>query len=106
MLRISSSDTRFKRRLILEGKLVEPWVGEFREVCRQANQTLEGRKLVIDLTDVTVISCEAESILSDLIVQGAKFCCGGILIRHVLKRLARKCHDLHGSLADPARSKV
>jgi hypothetical protein len=105
MLRISTSDTRFKRRLILEGKLVEPWLGEFREVCRQASETLEGRKLVIDLTDVTVISCEAESILSDLIVQGAKFSCGGILIKHVLKRLARKCHDSHGSLPHPARAK-
>ena len=54
MLRISTIDTRFQRRLILEGKLVEPWLGEFREVCRKANETLEGRKLVIDLTDVTV----------------------------------------------------
>ena len=105
MLRISTSDTRVQRRLILEGKLVEPWLGEFREVCRKAHETLEGRKLVIDLTDVTVISCEAESILSDLIVQGAKFSCGGILIRHVLKRLARKCHDSYGSLAYPAQSK-
>ena len=104
MLRISTVETRFQRRLILEGKLVEPWLSEFRQVCRNANETLEGRKLVIDLTDLTVIGCEAESILSDLIVQGAKFSCGGVLIRHVLKRLARKCRDSHKSLAGPARS--
>jgi hypothetical protein len=104
MLRISTIDTRFQRRLILEGRLVEPWLGELRDVCRNANETLEGRKLVIDLTDVTVISCEAESTLSDLIVQGAKFSCGGVLIRHVLKRLARKCRERHKGLARPASS--
>jgi hypothetical protein len=95
MLRISTIDMRFERRLILEGKLVEPWLGELREVCRNANETLEGRKLVIDLADVTVIGCEAESTLSALMQQGAKFSCGGILIKHVLKRLARKCRDPH-----------
>jgi hypothetical protein len=104
MLRISTIDTRFQRRLILEGKLVEPWLGELREVCRHANETLEGRRLVIDLTDVTVIGCEAEGTLSDLILQGAKFSCGGILIRHVLKRLSRKCRDSSKSLARPGRS--
>jgi hypothetical protein len=101
MLRISTIDTRFRRKLILEGKLVEPWLGEFREVCRKANETLEGRKLVIDLTDVTVIGCSAENTLSELMQQGAKFSCGGVLIKHVLKRLSRRCH---GSLRDQRHS--
>jgi hypothetical protein len=97
MLRISTIETRFQRRLVLEGKLVEPWLGELREVYRKAMATLDGRKLVIDLTDVTVISCEAESALSELIEQGARFSCGGVLIKHVLKRLARRCHSPHGT---------
>jgi anti-anti-sigma regulatory factor len=98
MLRISTIETRFQRRLVLEGKLVEPWVGEFREVYRKAIATLAGRKLVIDLTDVTVIGCEAESVLSELMQQGAKFSCGGVLIKHVLKRLARRCRSAHGTV--------
>lgn len=102
MLRISTIDTRFQRRLILEGKLVEPWLGELRDVCRTASQTLEGRKLVIDLTDVTVISCEAESTLSELMQQGAKFSCGGVLIKHLLKQLARRCHGSHKRVRHPA----
>jgi hypothetical protein len=96
-------DTRFRRRLILEGKLVEPWLGELREVCRNSIETLEGRKLVIDLSGVTVIGCEAESTLSALMLQGAKFSCGGVLVKHVLKRLALKCRGPHKSLAHPAR---
>jgi hypothetical protein len=104
MLRISTIDTEFQRKLILEGKLVEPWLGEFREVCRKAKETLEGRKLVIDLTDVTVIGCEAESTLSELMQQGAKFSSSGVLIRHVLKRLARRCFGSHKSSAHLANS--
>lgn len=104
MLRISTIDTRTQRRLVLEGKLVEPWLGELREAFRGASETLEGRKLVVDLTDVTVISCEAESTLSELMEQGAKFSCDGILIKHMLRKLARRCHGSHGQLREPANS--
>jgi anti-anti-sigma regulatory factor len=104
MLRISTIDTRFQRKLILEGKLVEPWLGEFREVCRNASETLKDRKLVIDLSDVTVIGCEAEGALSELIQQGAKFSCGGVFIKHVVKRLARRCRGPQKNLAQSANS--
>jgi len=104
MLRISTIDTRTQRRLVLEGKLVEPWLAELREAFRSASETLEGRKLVVDLTDVTVISCEAESTLSELMQQGAKFSCGGILIKHMLKKLARRCHGSTSRLSQPASS--
>jgi len=102
MLRISTMDTRSQRRLVLEGKLVEPWLSELEEAFRKAGESLEGRKLVIDLTDVTVISCEAESTLSALIEQGAKFSCGGVLIKHVLKKLGRRCHESRKVLRQPA----
>jgi hypothetical protein len=104
MLRISTIDTRFKRRIILEGKLVEPWLGELREVWRKANEALEGRTLLIDLTDVTVIGCEAENALSELIQQGAKFSCGGVLVKHVLRQLARRCHGSRRELRRPVTS--
>jgi len=104
MLRISTIDTRLQRKLILEGKLVEPWLSELRDVCRKANDTLEGRKLVIDLTDVTVIGCEAETTLSELMQQGAKFACGGVLVKHLLKQLSRRCHGARKDLRHSANS--
>jgi hypothetical protein len=104
MLRISTIDTRVQRKLILEGKLVEPWLGELREVFRKASATLEGRKLVIDLTDVTVISCEAEGTLTEFMQQGAKFSCGRVLIKHVLKQLSRRCHGSNKDLRHSANS--
>lgn len=104
MLRISTIDTPAQRKLVLEGKLVEPWLGELREAFHNASQTLEGRKLVVDLTDVTVISCDAETTLSELMQRGAKFSCSGILIKHMLKKLARRCHGSHERLREPASS--
>jgi anti-anti-sigma regulatory factor len=91
MFKISIVDTPAQRRLVVEGKLSGPWVPELRTTCRNAMRDLEGRKLVIDLSSLTVISREGEEAIVDLMKEGAKFSCSGVLTRHVLKRLARRC---------------
>jgi hypothetical protein len=91
MFKISTFDTPSQRKLLVEGRLTEPWVGELRTTWRNANHDLDGRKLVIDLSSLTVISREGEDAIFDLMKQGAKFSCAGILTKHVLKGLARKC---------------
>jgi anti-anti-sigma regulatory factor len=91
MFRISMVDTPAQRRLVVEGKLSDPWVTELRTTCKSAMRDLEGRKLVIDLSSLTVISREGEDAIVDLMKEGAKFSCAGVLTRHVLKRLARRC---------------
>jgi hypothetical protein len=91
MFRISIVDTPMHRRLVVEGKLSDPWVAEFRATCGNAKRDLEGRRLVIDLRSLTVISREGEDAIVDLMKEGARFSCAGILTRHVLKRLARRC---------------
>lgn len=93
MLKITTIDTRSERRLVVEGKLAQPWVGELRTTWGRASEDLEGRKLVIDLQDATVISQEGEAELFQLMRDGAKFSCCGVLTRHVLKRLAHRCHS-------------
>jgi anti-anti-sigma regulatory factor len=92
MFKISIVDTRSKRKLVVEGRLSDPWVDELRTTWRNASRDLEGRTLVIDLSSLTVISREGEGAIFDLMKQGAKFSCGGVLTRHVLKQLAVKCH--------------
>jgi anti-anti-sigma regulatory factor len=91
MFKISIVDTPAQRRLVVEGKLSEPWIDELRATWRNTTRDLAGRKLVIDLSSLTVISREGEDAIFDLMKSGAKFCCAGILTRHVLKRLARRC---------------
>src|SRR6516164_4245068 len=91
MFKISIVDTQGERRLVLEGTLICPWTAEVESVWRSAGEQLQGRKLIIDLTNVTRISREGENTLCELMREGAKFSCADVLTRHVLKQLARRC---------------
>lgn len=91
MLKISIINKRSERRLVVEGKLVQPWVGELRRTWRSAGEDLQGRKLVIDLSNATVISRDGEDELLGLMREGAKVSCCGVLTRYVVKQLAHRC---------------
>jgi hypothetical protein len=91
MLKISTINRRLERRLVVEGKLVDPWVGELGKTWRSASADLGGRKLVIDLSNATMISPEGEAELLELMKEGAKFSCCGVLTKYVVKRLAHRC---------------
>jgi len=91
MFKISIVDTRSQRKLVVEGKLIEPWVPELVAARRDAALDLDGRKLIIDLNSLTLISREGEDTILDLMRQGVKFSCGSICTRHLLRRLAREC---------------
>lgn len=93
MFKISITETPCKRTLLVEGKLIPPWAAELQRVWRNANKDLDGRKLAIDLSDVTTINPEGEDTLFDLMKEGAKFTCCGVLTKHVVKRLARRSHS-------------
>jgi hypothetical protein len=91
MFRISIVDSGSQRRLVLEGKLISPWTQDVEAAWKAAAQRPDRRKLVIDLTNVTLISRDGENTLFRLMNDGAKFACGDVLTRHVLKQLARRC---------------
>jgi len=90
MFKISIVDTRSQRMLVVEGTLVGPWIAELRTSWRNACHELGGRKLAIDLRNLITISRAGEDAIFDLMKEGAKFSCGNVLIKHVLKQLARK----------------
>jgi len=90
MFRISTVDKPSRRTLVVEGRLVGPWVAELHKSWSNASQELGGRKLVIDLSSLTGISREGEDAIFNLMKKGARFSCAGVLMSHVLKQLARK----------------
>ena len=91
MFKISTIETPNQRRIVLEGKLVPPWNAEVENAWRSARDQLDGRKLIIDLANVTLIGPDGENTLFMLMKDGAKFSCGDVLTKHVLKKLARIC---------------
>lgn len=90
MLRISTIEGRRQRRLIVEGKLVGPWVAELKSACEEAIADLRDRELVVEMKQVTTISQEGENVLLELISSGIKFCSLGVFTRRVLKQLSRR----------------
>jgi len=90
MLRISTLEAHNERRLVLEGKLITPWTAELRSTCEKARENLGGRKLVVDLKNLTVISQEGENLLVALMNEGVKFHCCGVFTRQLLRQLAHR----------------
>ena len=90
MFKISIADTPSRRTLLVEGTLIGAWAAELGKTWRNVSLDLGGRKLVVDLTNVTVISPEGEDAIFDLMKKGVNFSSGGVLTRHVLKQLVRK----------------
>ena len=90
MLKISILNTPSYRRLVIEGKLVDPWASVLTTVWRQATADLNGRELVIDVKCLTAISEDGEQVLLELMKEGARFRSSGVFTKQVLKRVGRK----------------
>jgi anti-anti-sigma regulatory factor len=105
MFRISIIEMPLERRLVVEGNLTTPWVAELRRTWLEAAGSLEGRKVVIDLTAATMIDPEGEAAIHELMQQGAKFCCSGVFNRHVVQRVAQRCHARLRNVLDRKHSK-
>ena len=90
MLRISVIDSRTERQLVLEGKLIGPWVEELRKAWKTANGEIAGRVLVVDVKNVCVISQEGENALLELMSEGAMFRCSGVVTKHLIQQLRRR----------------
>jgi hypothetical protein len=90
MLKISVIDSRRECRLVLEGKLIAPWVAELRTAWKTVSEGIDGRVLVIDMGNVAIVSQEGENALLELMNSGAKFRCSGVLTKHVIQGLRRR----------------
>ena len=91
MLKISIKDNPTRRLLVVEGKLIAPWIKELgKAACQDGPGPLAVRELVVDLRGVTDISADGEEALYCLMVQGAKFRGGGVFIKQVLMQLAQR----------------
>ena len=83
MLKISIVDSSKRRRLVLEGVLTAPWVSELRVAWMKARTWRQGRKVVLDLANVTQISKEGEEALAELLRKGAWVASGGALRKQI-----------------------
>jgi anti-anti-sigma regulatory factor len=90
MLRITIAETVTEQRWTLEGRLVQPWVSEFKSNWARTGTARRERKCVVDLTGVTCIDQNGEKVLAALFKEGAELIATGCYTRHVVQNIERK----------------
>ena len=89
MLKIVTVDTLAQRRLVVRGKLVEPWVPQFQRVWEESLRERDPRDLVADLREVGVMNQHAENIVAEMVARGAEVI-GGPVTRQAIDRIAAR----------------
>jgi len=87
MLRIINTGTASEQRWTVCGQLTGPWVAELRSNWELARLESEGRKCIVDISDVTFIDGEGEELLRAMKAGGARFVARGIDTKHLLDNL-------------------
>ena len=87
MLRITKIDTPSEEKLILEGRLTEPWIADLRSHWKETRRAHPERRFVVDLRGVTRIDSAGEGALALMKTEGAGFLASGIRMRHLVKDL-------------------
>jgi anti-anti-sigma regulatory factor len=69
--------------LRLEGRMVGPWVSEARETCGKFLD--EGRKVKLNLTEVSFVDQDGVKFLADLVSRGVKLAGCSLFVEEQLK---------------------
>ena len=87
MLKITRFDSPTEQKLILEGRLTEPWIEDLNCHWEETRLTHPERKFVVDLRGVMRIDSGGEFALMLMKIKGAEFLASGIRIRQLVKDL-------------------
>ena len=100
MLRIAINETAAEQRWTLQGRLAGENVAELDSSWERTQSGRQGRKCVVDLSDVTFIDKDGEEILRAMMKEGARFITCGVCTKHVLETLDRAIHARSRRAAD------
>lgn len=92
MLKISVEESESSVRLILEGRLVGPWVAEFQRSCQE--QDMKFRNLTIDLCGLTGMDTNGQAFLQELFQQGAVLTCSDVLNQYLVELMSHRKRKL------------
>jgi ABC-type transporter Mla MlaB component len=90
MLKITRTDTKTEQKLILEGRLTEPWIADLGSHWKETRHAHPERKFLVDLRGVVRIDSAGEGALAMMKTEGAEFLASGIRMKHLVKDLEIK----------------
>ena len=106
MLRISVEENASDLSLILEGRLVGPWVDELQRLCQERFQLPTDLPLTVDLCELTAMDTRGQSLLEELLRRGATLRCSDVMNQYLVEQMARPlehfqevCRPCRGSLS-------
>jgi hypothetical protein len=87
MLKITTIDTPTEQKLIREGRLTAPCIGDLSSRWEGTRNAYPERKFVVDLRGVMRIDSGGESVLALMKTEGAEFMASGVRIKHLVMNL-------------------
>lgn len=93
MLRITTEQHADSLSLILEGRLVGPWVEELRKVSSEQGAS-HGTPLVLDLRGLTAMDDEGQALLNGLRQAGATLLCSDVMNQYLVEQMARSSGEV------------
>lgn len=97
MLKITETEIGSRTTLILEGKLVGPWVAELEKTWADIQQARGPENVFVDLMDVTLISERGQELLRRMLAAGTTFnCCRGVHTKRVVTEILNRFGRVHG----------
>jgi len=94
MLKITTVDDGAGQRLVVEGKLVAPWVSELESAWNHARQANRGCTIVVDLSGTTAIDPTGQAALMAMIYEGARLTAKGVYSDYVIQQLMNKALEV------------
>jgi hypothetical protein len=87
VLRISIERDRSTLSLVLEGRLVGPWVDELRRIS--ATHITRNVPLTVDLEGLTAMDARGQALLDELRQDGATLRCSDVMNQYLVELMAR-----------------
>lgn len=86
-MRISLEECKSSISLVLEGRLVGPWVDELRSVCNTRTVPSKTVQLTVDLCGLTAMDTRGQGLLDELLQNGATLCCSDVMNQYLIEQM-------------------
>jgi hypothetical protein len=87
VLKITITDLSDEQRWSLQGQLVGQWAVELQSMWREAHRVEDTRRRIVELTEVTSIDRNGETVLAEIMSQGAEFIASDVYTKHLLRNM-------------------
>ncbi len=87
MLKINTENSPEGSKLKLEGRLAGPWVDELERCWYATTRDTEGKRIAVDLKEVTFIDAEGKKLLAWMYRQGAELQASGCMTKCIVEEI-------------------